>query len=194
MLFKRKQEFKPDKTGTSLLSKLYITPLQRKTLLKWVLFALCLTAVCLVQDVIFSRITIAGAKTDLVAAAILLTCILLPTESCAVFSVIASTVYFFSGMAAGPYTILFLTGLGILINIWRTGYLRKGFSSTLICTAAAIFFYEMLLFIIGVFLGHTTFNRFGIFCISAGISVAAVPVFYPIFLFISKLGGETWRD
>lgn len=194
MLFKRKQEFKPDKTGTSLLSKLYITPSQRKTLLKWLLFTLSLVIICLVQDVIFSRITIAGATTDLTATAILLGCILLPTESCAVFAIVASTAYFFSGMAAGPYAILFLTGLGVLINIWRTGYLRKGFSSTLICTAAAIFLYEMLLFITGAFLGHTTINRFGIFCITAGISIVAVPVFYPIFLFISKLGGDSWKD
>ena len=194
MLFKRKQEFKPDKTGTSLLSKLYITPMQRRVILKWVLFCLCLVGICLVQDVIFSQITIYGACTDLAATAILLTCILLPTETCAIFSVTASTIYFFSGMAAGPYAIMFLTVLGTLTNIVRTGYLRKGFSSTLICTGAAVFLYEMLIFITGVFLGHTTFNRFSIFCITAGISIAAIPILYPTFSAISKLGGDSWKD
>lgn len=194
MLFRRKQEFKPDKTGTSLLSKLYITPTQRKSILKWFLLCLCLVIVCLVQDVILSRITIAGANTDLAATAILLTCILLPTETSAVFSVTAATIYFFSGMAAGPYTIMFLTALGTLTNIVRTGYLRKGFSSTLICTAAAVFLYEMLLFVTGAFLGHTTFARFGIFCSTAGISIAAIPILYPTFSAICKLGGDSWKD
>ena len=194
MFFKRKQEFKPDKTGTSLLSKLYITPAQRKRILKWVLLTLCLVGICLVQDVIFSRITVYGASTDLVATAILMACILLPTESSAVFSVTAATLYFFSGMAAGPYVIIFLSGLGILANILRTGYLRKGFGSTLICTSIALFLYEMLLFVTGAFLGHTTFNRFVIFCITAGISIVAIPILYPTFSAITKLGGDSWKD
>ena len=42
MLFKRKRDFKPDSTGKGLLSKLYLTPRQRLTILKWTLFGLCL--------------------------------------------------------------------------------------------------------------------------------------------------------
>ena len=40
MLFKRKRDFKPDRTDRGLLFKLYITPLQRQKILKWVLMAL----------------------------------------------------------------------------------------------------------------------------------------------------------
>ena len=37
----KKYEFKPDRTGTSDLGKLYITKKQRKIVLRWSLFALC---------------------------------------------------------------------------------------------------------------------------------------------------------
>ena len=53
---------------------------------------------------------------------------------------------------------------------------------------------DLLLFITGAFLGHTTFNRFVIFCITAGISIAVIPILYPTFSAISKLGGDSWKD
>ena len=35
MLFRRKYEFKPDRMEGGTLKKLYLTPIQRKRLLKW---------------------------------------------------------------------------------------------------------------------------------------------------------------
>ena len=69
---RRKYEFKPDKEGSGILSKLYITRRQRLTLLRWTLYALVILVLSLVQDVILSRIGIRGATTDLVPAGILL--------------------------------------------------------------------------------------------------------------------------
>ena len=61
MFFKRKNEFKPDRTEGSLLKKLYLTPTQRKKILKWALIALVLVVLSLLQDVVFSRLRIGGA-------------------------------------------------------------------------------------------------------------------------------------
>ncbi len=190
----RKRDFKPDRTGSGFLSKLYLTPRQRLLLLKWLLYTLALVVLSLVQDVILCRIHIFGATTDLVGGSILLLCLLLGTDSCAVFALLSSAVFYFSGTAAGPYCILFLTGLGILLNIFRCSYLRKGFASTMLCLAAGLPVYQMLLFLTGLFLGHVTAARLRIFPITAGITLAVMPLLYPIFVSIGKIGGESWKE
>lgn len=193
-MLRRKHDFKPDRMGSGILNKLYMTKRQRLSLLKWVLYGLVMLLISLLQDVVLCRIRIFGAPTDLFCAAILLLCIMLPTDNCAVFAVVCSVVYYFSGMAAGPYTILFLTGLGIVLNIFRYAYLRKSFGSTLFCAGSALMLYELLLFATGLFLGHTTISRLAAFCITGGISVATMPIMYPIFLSIGKIGGDSWKE
>ena len=193
-MWRKKQEFRPDKTGSGFLSKLYMTKQQRQTFLRWALYALVLVALSLLQDVILCQVRIFGATTDLTSAGILLLCMMLTTQDCAGFAVTAATVYYFSGTAAGPYSILFLSGLGILLNIFRASYLRKSFWSTYLCAGVALVVYELLVFFIGVFLEHTIWSRFGGFCLTAGLSVAVMPALYPLFLAISKIGGEAWKE
>ncbi len=193
-MWRKRNDFKPDRMGSGFLNKLYVTPRQRLLLLKWTLFALFLLLVSLAQDVVLCRLSVRGATTDLVSAAILLLCILLPTDTCAIFALVSSIFYYFSGMAAGPYTIIYLTGLGILLNILRSSYLRKGFLTTVVCAGVALMAYEMLVFVTGWFLAYTTAERFAAFCITGGISAALMPLMYPVFLSISKIGGESWKE
>ena len=54
--------------------------------------------------------------------------------------------------------------------------------------------YELLTFAIGFFLGRTTVSRLAGFCLSGGLSLAAAPLLYPIFVAIGKIGGETWKE
>ena len=193
-MWRKKNDFKPDRMGTGFLNKLYITQRQRLSILKWTLFTLLLVLLSLIQDVVLCRLSIQGATTDLVSASILLLCVMLPTDTCAVFSLISAVLYFFSGMAAGPYSIIFLTALGIVMNIFRYSYLRKSFLSVLLCAGTGLMVYELLLFVTGLFLEYTTAGRFTAFCITGGISVAIMPLLYPIFLSISKIGGESWKE
>ena len=46
---KKKQQFRPDSEQTGLLSKLYITPTQRRKIVKWLLYSLQCVAVLVVQ-------------------------------------------------------------------------------------------------------------------------------------------------
>ena len=193
-MWRKKNDFKPDRMGSGFLNKLYLTQRQRLSILKWTLYALFLVLLSLIQDVVLCRLSIRGATTDLVSASILLLCIMLPTDTCAIFALISTILYYFSGMAAGPYSILFLTALGIFMNILRYSYLRKGFGSSLVCAGCALMLYELLLFITGLFLAHTTAGRFTAFCVTGGISVAIMPLLYPIFLSIGKIGGESWKE
>ena len=193
-MFRRKYEFKPDKPHSGTLNKLYITRKQRLGLLKWFLLALVLLLVSLIQDVILSRVTFFGASTDLMGCAILLACIMQDPESGCVFSLISTSLYYFSGSAPGSYVIAILTCLGLLVSIFRQCYLRKGFGSTLLCTAGSMMVYELSLFVIGAFLGQIPLSRMRYFCITGGISLAVMPVLYPIYLSIGRIGGELWKE
>ena len=65
---KRKQpayEFKPDPKGTNYLKRLYMTRLQRLTILKWATFSMTGILFLVIQDVIMSQVRFSGATTDL---------------------------------------------------------------------------------------------------------------------------------
>lgn len=193
-MFKKKHEFRPDKERSGTLNKLYITKKQRTKILKWLLMCVTLVVISVIQDVIMSRITILGAHTDLVACAILLACIMLDPEIGSVFVLVSSALFYFSGSAPGPYVIVLLTVLGILMSIIRQCYLRYSFLSIALCTSAVVMLYELMLFAIGLFLGYTTLSRLPSFCMTGVLSLAFVPVLYPIFAAIRKIGGESWKE
>lgn len=193
-MFGKKRDFRPDKNHSGALSKLYVTKKQRRTLLKWVLMAAVLIAVSVVQDVILSRVRIFGAVTDLVPAAILTVCVMLDPEVGSVFVLVGSSLYWFSGSAPGPYVIVVMTVLGVVIGILRQSFLRYGFFTVLLCAAAAVMLYELTVFGIGLFLGCTTLSRLGSFCLSGALSLAVMPLLYPVFAAIRKIGGETWTE
>ena len=190
----KKYEFKPDRTGTSDLGKLYITRQQRMKVLKWTLFALCCLVLLIVQDVLMSRFRVFGATTDLVACGILMICLLTGAESGGVFALAASFVWVFSGSAPGLYSAVLLTALGIFLSIFRQMYLRKGWGTTMFCAGLALLGYETAVFVIGLLLGAARLDRWGSFLMTAAVSCLAMPVLYPPLNAISKIGGETWKE
>ena len=194
MFFKRKNEFKPDRTEGSLLKKLYLTPTQRKKILKWALISLVLVVLSLLQDVVLAQVRIFGATFNLVVCGILLGAMFFDSETAAVFTLIASTLYYFSGTSPGAYSIALVTGLGTFLCIFRQSYLQKCFSATMLCAGVGMMVYELVIFCIGWFLGVTTGARFQAFSMCGVLSVAVMPLLYPVFLSISKIGGETWSE
>lgn len=194
MLFKRKHEFKPDKTEAGALSKLYITKKQRQAILRWVLMALVLMVLSVIQDVILSRFTLFGVTLNIVTGALLLVCVLQSSDAGSIFILISSTVYWATGSTPGSYIIVMLTALGILACVVRQAYLYDHAGSTLLCAGGAVLLYELVLFVIGCFLGYTTLSRITDTLISAGLSCGVMVLFYPIFKAISNIGGETWKE
>lgn len=190
----KKYEFKPDKPRSSWLSKLHLTALQRKAILKWGLYGLFLLVLSVLQDVILCRFRIYGATTELVPCAIFLICVLSGTDKGSIFALVSSLLYLFSGSAPGPYSMVFITFLGIFVSIFRQAYLQKGFAAAMLCTTLAMVLYTLLNFIIGVFLGLAPLDRFVGICITAGLSLIPAPIFYPIFMSIGSIGGEAWKE
>lgn len=191
---KKERSFRPDKVGTTVLHKLYISPSQRKTILKWTLYSLVLVLLSVIQDVMLSNVRILGATTELVPCGIFLICILEGAEAGAVFTLLASWIYLYTGTPAGPYCIVFITAFGLLVSVFRQAYLQRGFGSAILCVAICMTIYELAVFGIGLFLGQTYGYRILAFLVTALGSVLAVPVLYPVFLRIQAIGGEIWRE
>lgn len=191
---RKKNEFRPDTFREDILGKLLLTKKQSQVLLRWVLFSAVCLAGLLIQDVVMSRFTLFGTTTDLVPCCILAVCILQGAESGCIFALIGSMLYYFSGSAPGIFAIPMITVIAVLTAVFRQAYLRKGFSTMLLCTGTALFLYEIGTFLIGLFLGSTIASRFPAFLITALITLALVPVLYPILLSIGKIGGEIWKE
>ena len=191
---KRKYEFRPDKLKTTLSNKLYLTPKQRMTILRWFLIWALLLVASVLQDVIFCRFRLFGATTDLVPCAIILISVILGTHDSCVFVLVASLAYQFSGTSPGHYVIPLITLLAILLSIFRESFLRKSFSSVMLSSGVAVLLYEMLLFLVGLGLGNTRVDRWSVFLITGGISLITLPIMYPIIKAIAKIGGETWKE
>ena len=191
---RKKHEFRPDTVRQDILGKLLLTQKQRQSALRWLLFSIVCLAALILQDTVMSRFTILGTATDLVPCCIIAICILQGAESGCVFALTASLIYYFSGSSPGVFAIPFITILAVLGAIFRQGYLRKGFSTLLICTGVCLMLYELGIFLVGLFLKSTIWPRFWPVFGSALITLALVPVLYPILLSIGKIGGETWKE
>ena len=187
-------EFKPDPKGTNFLKRLYMTRLQRLTLLKWGTYGMTGVFFLIIQDVIMSPIRISGATTDLPVAFILLVGIYEGLENGSVFTLAASLFYWFSGSAPGPYTIAMLCILVIFVGLFRQIYWHRSFASISMCVCISIMLYEMALFVIGLFTGLTIMPRIGVFALTGGFTCITMLPMYPLVRVISKIGGESWKE
>ncbi len=189
-----KQEFKGDKPHSGFWSKLYLTRKQRKSILKWTLYGVLLLVLSLLQDVVLCRFRLWGATSELVPVGIFVICIIEGAESGCIFSLVSSLVYLFSGSAAGPYSMVFITVLAIGVTIFRQAYLQRGFGAALLCAGIAVYAYELLQYCMILFLRLTLPGRITGFLVTATLSVLAIPLIYPAALAIEKIGGETWKE
>ncbi len=191
---RRQKEFKPDKEGAGLLARLYITQKQRRSIYKWSLYALVLLVLSVLQDVVLCRVRVFGATTDLVPCVIFLICVLEGGEGGAVFALVSSLLYVYSGTAPGPYCMVFLVIFALGISIFRQAYLQSGFGAAFLCTAVGMLAYEGGVYLMGLFLGLTMPERWVGFLVTGGLTLVAVPILYPLLLRTQSIGGQTWKE
>lgn len=191
---KKNHEFRPDKSGSGLLSRLYLTKLQRLSLLKWLLYSLVLLILSVLQDVLLCRLDLWGATTDLVPGAVLAICVLEGAEHGSLFCLISAVVYLFSGSSPGYHVLVLLPFLGVGASIFRQSLLRKSFGATVLCAGAALAIYELAIFGMALFLEQTYAARFSVALITVGLTLVTIPLLYPILVSIGKIGGETWKE
>ena len=194
---KRKQstyEFKPDPKGTNYLKRLYMTRLQRLTILKWLTFSMTGILFLVIQDVIMSQVRFSGATTDLPVAFILLVGLYEGLEKGSVFTLAASLFYWFSGSAPTPICVGVLCVLVVVIGLFRQLYWHRSFGSIAMCVSICIMLYEMTIFVIGLTFGLTILPRVSVFALTGFITCITMLTMYPLVRVISKIGGESWRD
>ena len=189
-----KYEFKPDPTGSSLLKRLYITPRQRKALIKWTLYALVVMAALAIQDTLMARVRLFGATTDLAVCAVIVIGMLEGAEKGGAFALAAGIFYYLSGSAPGFYVVALLTTVTIATALFRQSFWTLGLSTTVLCTGLGMVVYELTLMIIGLCMGLTHWNRLGVFFMTAVFSAVMVFALYPVVRAIGKIGGEAWKE
>jgi len=191
---KKKYQFRPDPTGAGIWNKLYITPKQRKTALKWGLYGMVCLVCLILQDAFFGRVRLLGGYADLAPAAIILICLMQGSHSGSLFALIGSMVFVFSGSAPDTFAIAFITVYAVLVTLFREQFLRRGFGSAWICTGVAMVAYELSVYLLGLFFALTYPGRITVFLMSALVTSLAVPALYPLLNWIGRIGGETWKE
>ena len=191
---KKQTEFKPDPRQFSLPRLLHMTQLQKLRLLKWALYVLTGILLLTIQDVIMARVRIFGATTDLPAALILLITVIEGADVGSLFVLIASTIYYFSGSAPGPYCIALLSALGIIATLLRQAYLRRTKLSIVFSAGIALALYELGLFIVGIGLGLTRWDRIFSFLFTAAYSFGIMIPLYNLINKIGLIGGTSWKE
>lgn len=190
----KQSEFKPDPRQNGLSGLFHVTQLQKQRMLKWTLYVLTGILLLTIQDVIMSRVSIFGATTDLPVVYILLITVIEGVDVGSLFVLFASTIYYFSGSAPGPYCIGLLCAVGIIATLLRQAYLRRTKASIVICAGIALTIYEMGLFVVGIGLGLTRWDRVFSFLITAGYSFGVMVLLYPLINRIGLIGGTTWKE
>ena len=191
---RKKIEFRPDPTGHNWADKLRLTPLQRKSVLKWMLYSAVCVAGLVLQDSMMARLRLFGGCFDVTPALIVLICVLEGSENGSLFALLASMVYVFSGTGQGHYCIAMLTLAAVLATAFRQSYLRRGAGSDLICVGGAMVLYEMAVFTAGVLQGLTYRARWGVFLMTAIVSTLAAGAVYALLKYIGTIGGNAWKE
>lgn len=180
--------------GTTLIGKLFLTPHQRRVLLKWLLFSLAYLLLQVLQDVIFSRVHIFGGCPDLVPGYLLLVCILQGPGSGGLFALCAGVFRSLAGAVLGPVSVVVLTFSGVFLSAFRRGYLQRHFWSEMLCCWVGIFLHQGLLFALGLFLGDTAPARWtAALCGALGTGLACCLLYFLVRA-IGKIGGEPWNE
>ena len=190
----RQPEFRQDTLGTGFLKKLYMTKQQRLRILRWLSYSLSCLAALLIQDNILSRLPIMGACIDLPAAVILLITVIEGTESGSIFVLLASTLYYFTGSAPGPYVVALMTVFGIGATLFRQAYWHRSRGAILLCACMALMLYEVGTFGGAIFMELTRWDRIGRFLLSGLYGCALMVPLYPLMHKFGSIGGHTWKE
>ena len=191
---RKKHEFRPDTVRQDILGKLLMTPRQRQSALRWLLFSLVCLAALILQDTVMSRFSILGTTTDLVPCCIFLICALEGCHSGTLFALLAAMGYLSSGSAPGPQVLVLITVLGALTAALQQTYLQPGLRGAMLCTLLAMVVYELAIFAFCLLLGLVTAGRVSAFLVSAVLSPLAVPALYLLTRPITAIGGRSWKE
>ncbi len=190
----RRPEFREDSLGSTFLQKLFLTRQQRLSLLRWGSYILSCLVCLILQDSIFSRISIFGSSTDLPAMMILMITVIEGTEVGSLFVLLASTLYYFTGSSPGPYVVAAMTVLGIGAALFRQLYWHRSRGAMTLCACLALMLYEISIFVISLLQGLTHWGRAPRFLITGAISCILLALLFPLIHKFGKIGGHTWKE
>ena len=191
---RRDLDFKPDVQKATWIKTTKLTKQQQLRLIRWVLYVLMVVLAVVLQDVLMSQVSLFGATTDLPACAILLITVMEGTEIGSIFVLIASTLYYFSGNAPTAFCIALMCVFGIGATLFRQMFWHRSKGSIVLCSAIAVTFYELGLFVTGITNTLTHWGRLPVFVLTAVFSCLVLIPLYSLIYKIGLIGGNTWKE
>ena len=181
----------PERSG--FWAKLYMPPAQRRILLKWLLFTLSFLLLQVLQDVVFSRITIFGGCPDVVPVYLLLVCMTQELGSGALFVLCTGAFRALCGAVLGPVSLLVLVVSGVGMSLLRGEHLWGRVRATFLCTGVCLALHQGVIFALGLFLGYTHMGRLPA-ALGGLLGMLLVGfALYPLVRLIGKIGGTQWK-
>lgn len=159
-----------------------------RNILMWVLYALLFLAVMVVQTVIFGKHRFFGVKLSLIPVAVACICMQVGHEAGAVFALVASLVWCWTGADGGSVGIVTLTVTGILSGYLCDAVYARRLIPALCLSLGAVLFHEGVLFLVKFYLNETDIGLWRWLPVQAGLSLLACPFVYLFSKLIRKAG------
>ena len=171
------------------MQRFNLTKLQRGVV-KWVVYSLLFLLVLTLQDVVFSRLPVFGARFHLIPILITCVCLAEGAESGGIFALCAGLYWALSGADLGYVSIVLLTFCGVGSALLRDHLLLDRLSTCLLCCLGTLLLHDTVIFLLHLFLGGVEWSRFyRVLLPGVLISMIFCPVFYALTRKIRKIGG-----
>ena len=82
----------------------------------------------------------------------------------------------------------------IIAAALRQNYLQKSFGSVLLCAGSALLLYELAVFAWAFLFGLIPVSRLFPVFFTGVLTLVIIPILYPIYTGIQKIGGESWKE
>lgn len=170
------------------MNKLHITHKQWISFLKWATYFVLFVLVLTLQGTILSRITILGAKLNLIPCVIVCVAVTEGIEQGGIYGLCTSVVWALSGGDFGFVSIVVLTAGAIFFGWLCRAFLHNTLLPCAVCCFAMLLINESCIFLLRLFLGTVAPMQFFLVLLPGAVfSMVGCPIFYYLSRLITKI-------
>ena len=159
-------------------------------ILMWVLYGVLFLAVMLLQTTVFGRVRFYGVKLNLLPVTVVCIAMFVGHEAGGLFALIAAVVWALTGADSAALSIVSLTLTAIFAGWLCDSLFPRRFLPALLLALAAVLLHAAADFLLKYYLSGADWSLLRWVPVTAGLSVLACPVLYPLAKAIGKVGGN----
>ena len=172
------------------MNKLHITRRQWISFFKWALYTLLFLFAIVLQTTILGRVTLFGAKFNLVPSCIVCIALTEGSERGGVFALLASLIWTLTGGDFGFVSIVVLTAAAVFSAWLCSAYLFNTLLPCAILCLLTLLVHESLIFLLRLYLGRVVPMQY-VMTLLPGVIISLIgcPLFFALTRSIHKTGG-----